>query len=155
MNLSHCEREKEIVQALRRGSLDAELEKHLSDCAICSDAAAVSRFLQAEILQTDEQCAHLPGADFLWWKGHLAAKQAAVERATRSIALVRRITYLAITAAAVWLLFAPGHLDSMMSVLSKHEMWPTGGLGASALLMGIGAGIFTVLGSLYLARAEK
>jgi hypothetical protein len=151
MNRFYCEKEKEIVEALRCGTLDTELERHASGCAICSDTVAVSEFFQADRTGTPV----LPDSDFIWWKGQLAEKQMAVERATQSIVLVRKITYLGISAATLWLVFAPGHLRPIMSALSKHEIWWTGGLRESALLMGIGALIFTLLGSLYLARSEK
>lgn len=151
MNRFYCEKEKEIVEGLRCGTLDTELERHASGCAICSDTVAVSKFLQADRTAAPV----LPDSDFIWWKGQLAGKQMAVERATRSIVLVRKITYLGISAATLWLVFAPGHLRPIMSALSKHEIWSTGGLRESALLMGIGALIFTLLGSLYLARSEK
>jgi len=151
MNRFYCEKEKEIVEALRCGALDPELERHASSCAICSDTVAVSEFLQADRTAAPV----LPDSDFIWWKGQLAGRQMAVERATRSIVLVRKITYLGISAAALWLVFAPGHLQSIMRALSKHEIWSTGGLSESALLMGVGALIFTLLGSLFLARSEK
>jgi hypothetical protein len=156
MNQSHCEREKEIIDALRgRGRLDAELEKHASTCPVCSDTIHVSRFLQAEFLHADATTPDaLPHADFIWWKGQLAAKQAAVDRATRSIALVRNISYLSISAAAAWLVFAPGHLAPLMSALSKYQ-WPGGSLREAALFAAIGAIIFTLLSSFYLARAER
>jgi hypothetical protein len=151
MNRFHCEKEKEIVEALRSGTLDAELERHASSCAFCSDTVAVSEFLQADRTATPV----LLDSDFIWWRGQLAAKQMVVERATRSIVLFRKITYLGVSAAILWLVFAPGHLQSIIRALSKHEIWSTGGLSESALLMGVGALIFTLLGSLYLARSEK
>jgi hypothetical protein len=151
MNRFYCEKENEIVEALQCGTLNTELERHASSCAICSDTVAVSEFLQADRTAAPV----LPDSDFLWWKGQLAEKQMAVERATRSIVLVRKITYLGISAATLWLVFAPGHLRPVMSALSKHEIWWTGGLRESALLMGIGALIFTLLGSLYFTRSEK
>ena len=151
MKRTYCEKEKEIIEALRCGALDSELEKHASVCAICSNTVVVSEFLQANSAAAPV----LPDADFLWWKGQLAGKQMAVERATRSIVLVRKITYLGFSAATLWLVFTPGHLQSIMRALSKHEIWSTGGLSESALLMGVGALIFTLLGSLYLARSEK
>lgn len=157
MKRSYCQRENEILEASRRGGLGAELEEHASSCRICADAVAVSKFLQAEFLQADtvEPGPMLPDADFMWWKGQLAAKQAAVERATRSIALVKNISYLAPGVAAIWLVFTPGHLQSIMSALSRYDVWGNDGLREGAVLMAIGALIFTVVGSLYLARAEK
>jgi hypothetical protein len=157
MRKSYCEREREVVAGLRRGRMGPELERHVNGCAICSDTAAVSRFVQAEIVEADavETAPVLPDANYMWWKGQLAAKRATVERATRSIELVRKISYLAISAAALWLVFAPGHVQSFVSAISKYEVWGNDGLRQSALLIALGAMIFTVLSSLYLARAEK
>lgn len=151
MNRLYCEKEKEIIEALRGAILDAGLVKHASSCAICRDTVAVSEFLQ----RNREPAPMLPDSDFLWWKAHLARKQSAVERATRSIALVRKVSYLGFAAAVVWLVFAPGHLEPIMHALSKHQSWLTDSLGKSAVFMGLGALLLTLLSSLYLARPEK
>ena len=179
MNRFYCEKEREILEALRGGSLSAELANHATSCAICADTLAVSEFLLADrtsaIIQDDPSersapfaprmdlrgeepwkvCARLPDSDFLWWKAQLARKRLAVERATRSIAVVRRVSYLGAAAAGLWLVFSPGPLGSILSALSKREIWPAGALAQSALFMGIAALVFTLLGSLYLARPEK
>lgn len=151
MNRFCCDREAEITGALRRGTLPAELVKHAASCAICADTLAVSRFLLAH----KSADSVLPDADFLWWKAQLASKQMAVERATRSIALVRKVSYLGTAAAGLWLVFERGYLASAIAAVSKHEILPAGALSQSALFMGVGALVFTVLGSLYLARPEK
>src|SRR6266704_1065462 len=151
MKRFYCEKEMEIIEALRGGTLNAELARHASSCAICADTLAVSEFLQ-----TDRRAAHVPpDPDFLWWKAHLASKQMAVERATRSIGLVRKGSYLGVAVAGLWLVFGQGHLESLMTALSKHQSWLTGSLGETAVFMGVGALIFTLLSSLYLARPEK
>jgi hypothetical protein len=151
MNRFYCEKEMEIIEALRGGTLNAELARHASSCAICADTLAVS-----ELLQSDRSATHvLPDPDFLWWKAHLATKQMALERATRPIDLVRKVSYLGLAVAGVWLVFVQGHLESLMTALSKHQSWLTGGLAEIALLMGVGALIFTLLSSFYLARPEK
>ncbi|HEX8765586.1 MAG TPA: hypothetical protein VF740_10515 [Candidatus Acidoferrum sp.] len=180
MSRVHCEREAEIIEALRRGAGHPELAKHVADCAICADTLAVSEFLQADktrafvqhrpstrseepwlglnpstVNEKAQVCAGLPDSDFLWWKAQLARKQVALERATRSIALVKKVSYLGAAAAGFWFIFAPGHVGSMLSVLSRHEVWPTGALTQSALFLGIAALVFSLLGSLYLARSEK
>ena len=151
MKRIYCEKEKEIIEALRCGTLNAELEEHASGCAICCDTTAVSEFLQANATAAPV----LPGADFLWWKGQLAGKQIAVERATRSITLVRRISYVCTAAVALWLILSPGYLHSIVNALPKNEIWSASLLGESALLLSIAALLFAVLGSLYLARSEE
>ena len=151
MNRFHCDKEAEITGALRGGTLHAELAKHAAGCAICADTLAVSQFMMANKRATPA----LPDSDFLWWKAELLSKQMAVERATQSIALVRKAGYWGIAAGGLWLVFARGCLASAIAALSKHELWPAGALSQSALFMGVGALVFTLLGSLYLARAEK
>ena len=151
MNQFYCDKEREIIEALRCGSLSAELQRHASNCAICSDTVAVSEFLQSDVAEAPE----LPNSDYIWWMGQLASKQMAVERATRSIAQVRRVSYLGITAGALYLIFAPGNLRSILSAFSGHQMWLSGVLRESALLMGIGALCFALLGSLYFAWSEQ
>lgn len=191
MNRIYCEREMEILEALRRGALDPELAKHVANCDICADTLAVSEFFRADrstalaqhghseqsapfasrtVLRGEESrlglntsavnenaqvCAALPDSDFLWWKAQLARKQIAVERATRSISLVRRASYFGAAAAGLWLFFAPGHLGPTLSLLSRREIWSTGPLSQTALFLGVGALVFTLAGSLYLARPEK
>jgi len=151
MNQLYCEKEAEIIAAMRCGGLDPELEKHAKACHICSGIAAVSTFLQSQAAVRPV----LADCDFVWWKAQLAGRQLAMERATRSIVLVRRIAYCGISVAALWLVFSPGHLGSILAALSGHEIWRSSALGQSALFMGVGALIFTFLGSLYLARLEK
>ena len=172
MKKFYCEREGEIIQALRGGAFGAELEKHVATCVICADTLAASEFLQADARAgqaeaSASQVGHrpapvLPDSDFLWWKAQLASKEMAVERATRSIALVRKISYVGVAMAGLWLVFAPGHLASPLSTLRAHEIWPAsafsqtaGALTHTALLLGVGALVFTLLGSLYLIRPEK
>ena len=150
MNRFDCAKGAEIIEGLRRGALHAELLRHAASCAICADTLAVSQFMLADQKATPA----LPDSDLLWWKAELASKQMAVERATQSIALVRKGGYVGVAGAALWLVFARGHLESAMAALSKHQIWPAGALSQSALFMGVGALVFTLLGSLYLARPE-
>lgn len=170
MNKFYCEREGEIIQALRGGALGGELEKHVATCAICADTLAASEFLQADTrasqadasaIEVDHRPAPvLPDSDFLWWKAQLARKEMAVERATRSIALVRKISYLGVAAAGLWLVLAPGHLASILNTLRALETTSpfsqtAGALTQTALFLGAGALVFALLGSLYLVRPEK
>jgi len=151
MNQFYCEKEKEIIEALRCGSLGIELERHASCCAICSDIAAVSEFLQADLAAP----LALPDSDYVWWKGQLLSKQLAVERATRSIAMVKKISYIGIGAVAAWLVMLLQRVPPITGALSNYEVWSTGGLRQSALVIGVAAVFLTILGSLYFVRSEK
>ena len=151
MNRLYCEKEAEIIAAMRCGTLTAELEKHANACDICNDTAAVSTFLRPQAAVRPI----LPDSDFLWWKAQLAKKQLAIERATRSIVLVRRIAYCGISAAVLWFAFTPESLGVILAAFSKHGNWLSSPLGQSVLFMGVGALVFTLLSSWYLARLEK
>lgn len=180
MNRVYCEKEMEILGALRRDAWDPEPANHVASCAICADTLAVSKFLLADrTTAVVRQChsdrseeprmdlttstidedtlfwAGLPDSDFLWWKAQLARKRIAMDRATRSISLVTKVSYLGAAAAGLWLVFSPGPLGSILSVLSRHEIWPAGAFTQTALFLGVGALASTLLGSLYLARPEK
>src|SRR5215471_1331883 len=129
MNQCYCEKEMEVIEAVRGGTLNAELAMHAISCAICADTLAVSEFLQ-----TDRTAVHvLLDSDFFWWKANLASKQMALERATRSIGLVRKVSYLGGAVAGLWLVFAQGHFESLMAALSEHKSWLTGALGETAV----------------------
>lgn len=151
MNRLYCEKEGEIVAAMRCGTLAQELEKHVNACDICSGIVAVSKFLRPQAAVAPV----LPDSDFLWWKAQLAKKQLTVERATRSIVLVRRIAYCVIGAAVLWFVLTPEHLGLILAAFSKDGNWLSSSLGQSVLFMGVGALVFTLLSSLYLARLEK
>lgn len=151
MNQFYCEQEKEIIGALRCGTLGPELEGHARCCPICSDIVAVSEFLQSDLAAP----VVLPNSDYLWWKGQLAIKQMAVERATRSIALVKKISFIGMGAVAAWLVMLLDRVRPITGALSNYEIWSTGSLRESALFMGAAAVILTLLGSLYLVRSEK
>jgi hypothetical protein len=151
MNRFYCEKEKETIEALRCGSLGIELERHASCCAICSDIVAVSEFLQAALPAP----LVLPNPDYVWWKGQLVSKQMAVERATRSIALVEKFSYLGMSAVAGWLVILLEHARPITGALSNYELWSTGDLRESALFMGCAAVSLTLLGCLYFVRSEK
>ena len=151
MKRFHCGKETEIIEALRREVLDAELVRHAASCAICADTLKVSQCLLANIGAIPA----LPDSDFLWWKAQLASKHLALEQATQSIALVRKVSYVGVAAAGVWLVFARGHLPSALAALSKHELWPASALSQTALFLGAAALLFTLFGSWYLAHAEK
>jgi hypothetical protein len=147
----YCDKEMEVLEAVRCGALRADIEKHAAGCPICADTLTASEFLLAE----RRAVPRLPSPDFLWWKAQIASQQKAMERATRSIALVKKLSYLGVSAAAMWLLFAPGYSNSILGVVSSRQMWPARAFSQGALVIGAVAILFTLLSSLYFARSER
>ena len=94
MNLLECDKEKQVLEAVRSGRSASEWEEplraHVASCRICSDAALVAQFL----LQENECAAaeaQLPDAGLVWWKAQLLARRAAAEHAVRPIAVTEKL----------------------------------------------------------------
>ncbi len=98
MQLSHCDREQEVVDALRSGrwatAWGEDIRKHVAACTVCAEVALVAREFQreAELAQGElgQPGASLPSAGLVWWKAQLAARRAAEQRATAPIAWTER-----------------------------------------------------------------
>ena len=98
MQLSHCDREQEVVDALRSGrwatAWGEDIRNHVAACAVCAEVALVAREFQreAELAQSElaQPDAHLPSAGLVWWKAQLAARRTAEQRATAPIAWTER-----------------------------------------------------------------
>jgi hypothetical protein len=114
MNIPQCDREQEVVDALRSGrwasAWGEELRRHVAACPVCAEVAFVAQALRHEdaVAQADllKSPAPLPSAGLVWWKAQLAARRAAEQRAAQPIALVERAAYglggLAAFGLAVW-----------------------------------------------------
>lgn len=92
MSESHCEREIEVLGALRSGAWSDGLRAHAAECGICSDVVLVHGYigeLSAESATTYEPSA----ADRVWWKAQRRARQEAIERATRPIVLLHQVSW--------------------------------------------------------------
>ena len=98
MKLPQCDREQEVLDALRSGrwssAWGAEIRQHAATCAVCAEVAFVARqFLhEAEQAQAELQQAGagLPSVGLVWWKAQRAARRAAEQRAAEPIVLVER-----------------------------------------------------------------
>ncbi len=114
MKLPHCEREQEVLDALRSGRWASgwgeEIRQHAAGCAVCAEVAWVAQEFQreAELARTElrQPGAGLPSAGLVWWKAQLAARRAAERRAAEPMMLVERVAYalgaLAALGLGVW-----------------------------------------------------
>jgi len=101
MKLPHCDREQEVVDALRSGRWTSawgdEIRQHVAVCAVCAEVALVAQEFQREeeLVRTGLQQpgAGLPSAGLVWWKAQRAARRAAEQRAAEPIVLVARAAY--------------------------------------------------------------
>ncbi len=92
MNRSHCEREQEVVRAVRSGrwpgAADEALRRHALSCPVCAEVALVAEFLRRE--EALESSVALPDPGLLWWKAEILAQREARERAAQPIAVAER-----------------------------------------------------------------
>jgi len=104
-NLSICENEPAILEAVRLGRWSEDLQAHLASCPACSDAALAAKFL-ASIQDTDLAAARVPASGWMWWRAQLQAKQAAAERAVQPIRFVEQASLacaaLSIVGLSLW-----------------------------------------------------
>ena len=74
MNLTHCDREIEVIKAARTGFWPEHLRSHAESCEACAEALLVSHYLNEEAasaLNTAEAISPLPEAGLVWWKAQL------------------------------------------------------------------------------------
>lgn len=111
MRLPHCDREQEVVDALRSsrwaGAWGEEIRRHAAACAVCAEVALVTQEFQREdeLAQAElgRPGAGPPSAGLVWWKAQLAARRAAERRAAEPMLLVERVAYALGTLAALGL----------------------------------------------------
>lgn len=151
-----CEREREVVDALRTGFLGHELQEHTLNCPDCAEAAMVATFLQQEA-QAAEAEAELPSAESVWWKARLDARREALKRATQPIAMMRNIACAAAAVVALVFLFS-GQLARILHLAGSApqlQSLTTGFAGMASVFGTLGILAFVVVGTLYLAMTER
>jgi hypothetical protein len=146
MSKRFCEQETTVLAAATSGTWDPALRRHLDDCPACAEVALVAGYMQEA--EADFAEAHLPDAEFVWWKAQLKARRAATEKATRPIAVAERVACtgggLALVAVLAFLWpSVQGWADSIAS------SWVQGSQAAPALAVAVAsmfvAGLVSVL----------
>jgi hypothetical protein len=156
MSSVHCQRESEVLEACRSSLWDPTLRRHARRCAACAEVSLVAEFLlhEAESAASD---APLPTPDLIWWRTQLAAKNAALARATRPITLITGISSLAGAFCLLWLSSLsfenaasdggsryPTYLQHLLSLSAN----------STSLMMTTGMLLCLLFGSLYLVWRE-
>jgi len=99
-----CEREPDVLDALARDGwpdrADDDLRAHVAGCASCTDLVVVAGALQQELTVATD-ASRLPPADIVWWRAQLRARDEAVRRATRPIAVAHGVA-IAVSTVVAW-----------------------------------------------------
>jgi len=152
-----CDREREVVAALRSGALGPDLLGHVATCTVCGEVVAVTTFLQEESRLARES--PLPDASFIWRKAQLRARHEALTNATRPIRVFTNLAYVAAAVVALWLVVYVAGLPAWLSDLANHSIPVThlasGYLSGTIMLGGAGTLLCAFLGSSYLLLSDQ
>ena len=103
MKVIECPRESDVLDAIASAKwphrVAPELADHIASCAICTDVAAVAAAIRADH-EAVWQDASIPSSGQAWWRAEMRARQAAIRRASRPIAIAQAAALLAALAFA-------------------------------------------------------
>jgi hypothetical protein len=144
MNRNGCEREFEVVEALRKWSFSEELRGHVRSCAICAETLPVAQMLllTASALREEHEP---PAAGLVWRRAQVRRQEIALQRATRPLIFIRVLSVVYAVLSGTWLLhyfLRSGSMEriSGWNVMPSETAW----LGAAIAVLAI------VVGALYL-----
>jgi hypothetical protein len=104
MNRSWCERECDVVEALRRGVFSDELRHHVGSCAICAETQPVAQMLLQTASRLREE-RELPAAGLVWRRAQARKKEIVLRRATRPLIFMRVLSVAYVSLFAGWSLY--------------------------------------------------
>lgn len=145
MKRIRCERETEVVGALRARSWTAELGGHVRDCALCAETRLVTKRLleSAERLRAGYEPL---AAGRIWRQAQARRQEMALKRATRPLMFMRGLSLACIISSAAWFLHSFWH----MADGKLMRGWTTPGIesatmGAAIAMACIAAGAWYLL----------
>jgi predicted anti-sigma-YlaC factor YlaD len=89
-----CEREDELLLALGRGFVGAELREHLAGCPACRELQLVAGALLDDRTAAVAE-APVPGAGTMWWRMQVRHRQDARALARRTLLVGQAVSLLA------------------------------------------------------------
>jgi hypothetical protein len=127
MTAMECVREADVLDAVASGKwprrLPADLAAHVISCPVCRDLARVAEQLRTDY---DRQWTevNIPSSGQAWWRAEMRARQEAVVRASRPIAIAQTAAVLAaviLIGTTCWLLWTWSRGPSgFASTLAAH-----------------------------------
>ncbi len=102
--MNMCDREQELLAALRSGNWTPELRAHFAACDSCAELAITAEFMQQAAATADQ---HVTPAGLVWWKAQLRARREAAQTAARPVLIAERaaaiVALLGAVGAMAWL----------------------------------------------------
>ncbi|HEX8152105.1 MAG TPA: hypothetical protein VF698_03220 [Thermoanaerobaculia bacterium] len=114
--MNHCRLERDVMLAAIDDRWTDALRRHVTDCADCAAAAAVSPWMQS-FSRVDEREHLLPDPAVVWIKAQLLRGSAAIERVSRPLAIYQLIAYSVV--AAGWAAMLTWKWDALTAWLAS------------------------------------
>jgi hypothetical protein len=134
-----CPREDELLAALGRGFVAADLDAHAASCPDCGELSRVAGALLDERARAIAE-APVPAAGTMWWRMRVRQRQEAVARARRTL-LVGQAATLAIALALVVGLFGSDVAVFGSEVAGALRHLAAGVRPGTPILAALGAGL--------------
>jgi hypothetical protein len=140
MNRIWCERELDVVEALRKGHFSDELRGHVGSCTICAETQPVAEVLlkTASRLQAE----HEPlAAGLIWRRAQAQKKEIALKRAARPLIFMRVMSVAYAVLSVAWLLRTFWRFGSIGRISNWNvlPMETVAGVAVAVLAIAIGA----------------
>jgi heme A synthase len=104
VNVIECPRESDVLDAVASARwphrVPRELADHVSACAICADVVTVAAVMRADHDAVWQQ-AEIPSSGQVWWRAEMRARQEAIRKASRPIAIAQGVAATLTLAAAI------------------------------------------------------
>lgn len=97
-----CQREDELLDALGRRYIGADLQQHLAGCASCRELHAVAGALLDDRVET-MAAAPVPSSGTMWWRMQIRRRNDAVTAARRSLLVGQALTLVVAIALLIGL----------------------------------------------------
>lgn len=153
MKEHYCNKEQQVVAAVRANSGDVEILTHARNCPVCSEILLVTESLRDDTELTTHELSGLPDAAVIWRKAQSVAREKALARATLPIRIARICTLVVAVFAAPWVLVESGPLWTG-PLGSVNWRWPSALNETTLLLMITGTVLCIGLSSWYILREE-
>ena len=124
MKENYCEKELELLAALRAGTLNAELLGHAGSCPACLEVVLVAEFLREEGRCLDRQLTPSNPAA-IWRKAQARAREKALVKATLPIRIARTCAYAVAVLAAPWIVLELAGRPSWLPDLGLRHLIST------------------------------
>jgi hypothetical protein len=96
MNPVECPFEPEVLAGVLESrwpeGFDANLRRHVSACAICSEVATIASAMECDRKDL-RACAIIPDSGRVWWLAQVRARREAVQDAARPITVAQMIAF--------------------------------------------------------------